>query len=426
MRPVDGVDLISIRIDEKLAGLTPNDSEYSCIFRVHNQLRKTNEKAYEPQLLAIGPYHRGKDDLRLMEDHKLRYLQLILQRGNESSVERYIKAMRELEGRAREFYSEPISLTTDDFIEMLLLDGCFIIELFRKLAVTDLREEFDPIFQVGWIFCTLKRDLLLLENQLPFFILTKLFEMTKVPNLHKEIIDLALHFFTSLPSLEYSYESGDVSIRNNKHLLGLIHKFIRPIGNVVLDQKDQKSTRGATELEEAGVKFKKVEGVNLFDIKFNNGVLEIPLLQIEDRSESLFRNLIAYEQYSRNYHLQYVTDYVSFMGYLIHSPKDVELLRRRGIIVNWLGDDEAVSTMFNKIGDCVVVYDLCYAEILSNLDKHCRRRQNVWMAKLRHNYFNSPWAWISFLAAAVLLLVALTQTIFSILSYFGSQKVTST
>jgi hypothetical protein len=423
MRHVDGVDLVSIRIDKKLAGLTPNDPEYSCIFRVHNQLRKTNEKAYEPQLLAIGPYHRGKDDLMLMEDHKLRYLQLILQRGNESSVERYIKAMRELEGRAREFYAEPISLTIDEFVEMLLLDGCFIIELFRKLAVTNLREEFDPIFRVGWIFCTLKRDLLLLENQLPFFILTKLFEMTMVPNLHNDIIEPAMHFFTSLPSLEYSYESGDVSsIRNNKHLVGLIHKLIRPIENVVLDQKDRISIRGATELLEAGVKFKKVEGVNLFDIKFNNGVLEIPLLKIEDRSESLFRNLIAYEQYSRNYHLQYVTDYVSFMGYLIHSPKDVELLRRRGIIVNWLGDDEAVSTMFNKIGDGVVVYDLWYAEILSNLDKHCRRRQNVWMAKLRHNYFNSPWAMISFLAAAFLLLLALTQTIFTVLSYTVPKK----
>jgi hypothetical protein len=133
MRPVDGADHVSIRIHEKLVGLTPNAPE-CCIFRVHTQLRKVNEKAYEPQLLAIGPYHRGKDDLRLMEEHKLRYLQLLLQRRNESSVETYIKAMRELEERAREFYAEPISLTSDEFVEMMLLDGFFIIELLRKLA----------------------------------------------------------------------------------------------------------------------------------------------------------------------------------------------------------------------------------------------------------------------------------------------------
>jgi hypothetical protein len=86
-----------------------------------------------------------------------------------------------------------------------------------------------------------------------------------------------------------------------------------------------------------------------------------------------------------------------------------------------LGDDEAVSTMFNKLGDGVVS-NFCYADIFRDVNKHCRRRQNVWIAKLRHNYFNSPWALISFLAAAFLLLLALTQTIFSILSYTFPKK----
>lgn len=167
---VDGVDLVSIRIDEKLAGLAPNAPE-SCIFKVHFQLRKVNEKAYELITVAIGPYHCGKGDPRLMEEHKLRYLQLLVQRRNESSVERYINAMRELEGRARRYYAEPISLTTDEFVEMLLLDGCFIIELFRKLALKDLRDECDPIFRLDWMFYSLACDLMLFENQLPFFVL---------------------------------------------------------------------------------------------------------------------------------------------------------------------------------------------------------------------------------------------------------------
>jgi hypothetical protein len=182
MRRVDGVDLVSMRIDEKLVGLAPNAPE-SCIFKVHNQLRRVNEKAYEPELLAIGLYCRDKDDLRLTEEHKLRDLQLLLQRRNESSVETYIKAIRELEGRAHRCYAEPISLTIDEFVEMMLLDECFIIELFRKFAWTNLRDDqCDPIFRLDWMFFDLKCDLLLFENQIPFFLLTKLFEMTKVSN----------------------------------------------------------------------------------------------------------------------------------------------------------------------------------------------------------------------------------------------------
>jgi hypothetical protein len=69
MRRVDGIDLVS----EKLVGMTPNAPE-CCIFKVHTLLRNVNQKAYDTQLLPIGPYHRGKDGLRLMKDHKLRYL----------------------------------------------------------------------------------------------------------------------------------------------------------------------------------------------------------------------------------------------------------------------------------------------------------------------------------------------------------------
>ena len=175
MMPVNEFDLLSQRIDGKLTGLTPN-APTCCIFRVYTELRNVNKKAYEPQLLAIGPYHRGKDDLKQMDDHKLRYLKLLLQRRRENSVERYIDAMRELEESARKCYAEPISLTTNEFVEMLLLDGCFIIELFRRLVMMDLRDEHDPIFQFDWMFNSLNRDLLLFENQLPFFVLTKLFE----------------------------------------------------------------------------------------------------------------------------------------------------------------------------------------------------------------------------------------------------------
>ncbi|KAB1224356.1 hypothetical protein CJ030_MR2G007771 [Morella rubra] len=53
-------------------------------------------------------------------------------------------------------------------------------ELFRMYANKNSRNDSDPIFQMSWMLPGLKRDLLLLENQLPFFVLTKLFEMTKV------------------------------------------------------------------------------------------------------------------------------------------------------------------------------------------------------------------------------------------------------
>ncbi|KAM3399877.1 hypothetical protein ACQJBY_005003 [Aegilops geniculata] len=53
----------------------------------------------------------------------------------------------------------------------------------------------------------------------------------------------------------------------------------------------------AKELEEAGVRFRKRKDATSFmDVRFARGVLEIRQLELNDSSESLFRNLIAFEQ----------------------------------------------------------------------------------------------------------------------------------
>ncbi|XP_042969730.1 uncharacterized protein LOC122302494 isoform X2 [Carya illinoinensis] len=168
---MDG-DALSAHIDEKLDGLTLINAEEHCIFKVHEQLL-TN-----PVLLAIGPYNdHDKVGQGLMEEHKLQYLKQMRERRNDCSVKEYIKVLRVLEGRARKCYAECISQNKDEFVEMMLLDGCFIIELVRKWDELSLRDDHDPIFQLDWMLPKIARDLLLFENQLPFLVLTKLFLM---------------------------------------------------------------------------------------------------------------------------------------------------------------------------------------------------------------------------------------------------------
>ncbi|THG16404.1 hypothetical protein TEA_005847 [Camellia sinensis var. sinensis] len=75
----------------------------------------------------------------MMEEHKLRYLQLLLNRKNESDADRYVTVIVSLEQEARRCYAEPISLCANEMIEMMVLDGCFIIELMRKFEMAYLR-----------------------------------------------------------------------------------------------------------------------------------------------------------------------------------------------------------------------------------------------------------------------------------------------
>ncbi|KAL7219960.1 hypothetical protein ACSBR2_012926 [Camellia fascicularis] len=407
-------------IDKKLAELPPIPSE-RCIFRVHDRLRNENEKAYEPNVVAIGPYHHGKDNLQPMEEHKLRYLQQLLQRRNETSAERYIVAMRESEQRARKFYAEPISLDSNAFVKMMLLDSCFIVELLRKSKMRNLRDPNDPNFQIGHNRYSFRGDLMLFENQLPFFIVMQLFNMTKnSSDSLDDLVRMVVSFFVLItPGLVLQAPVLNPREDEIKHLLGLLHYCCCHEFHSMVSQRNivgigDKSLKSTKQLQEAGIKFQKIEGPDLFDIRFVNGTMEIPTLQVEDSTESFLRNMVAYEQYLPDTSRNHFTSYYVFMDYLVNTSEDVEILTDHGIIRNLLGDNEVVATMLNKLGNNIIESYTGYEEVYNNVNEHCRGKWNLWLAILRRKYFNNPWALISFLAAVVLLLLTVLQTIFTI------------
>ncbi|XP_048130754.1 UPF0481 protein At3g47200-like [Rhodamnia argentea] len=410
-------DHASIYIEDMLRGVLPTSPEHS-IFRVRHVLREANEKAYEPEILAVGPYHHGRDRCKFMEEQKMRCVQGLLERRNEESVHRYMPILRAMEQRARDCYAETIRLSPNEFLAMMLIDGCFIVEFLRKYGMNG------PHMEAGLIqiLPSLRRDLMLLENQLPLFVLNELYDMTKGPNEHCELIDIAIWYVSGQPvDLNRNATLRDM-LRDSKHLLHLVHTcctFGLPNAPRIegsTTHMEVSSMLSAMELREAGVMLRAAHGRHLMDIKFKNGILEIPVFTVEDFTESKFRNLIAYEQHRQCGDISYVTDYMSFMDCLINSSKDVKLLRRQGIIRNCLGDDVVVAQIFNEIGHGVIVDDFYYDEIARYVNEYCNKKWNLWMAKLRREYFHSPWAFLSVLAAIVLLLLTAAQTVIAVLS----------
>ncbi|XP_027165319.1 UPF0481 protein At3g47200-like [Coffea eugenioides] len=417
---------ISVRIDQMRSGLSDTPRTQS-IFKVHSKLRSENEAAYEPQVVSIGPYHHGKPELKKMEMYKLRYLNMLLHRRGESSAKNYVQAMAELQEEAKSSYADEINLSDGDFVEMLCLDGCFVIMFLRKLFQLEEYDKNDPIFQMSWLISATKRDLILFENQLPFIVLQKLFDMTKLQDEEEKLNDLAILCLSSLMPGSYPGQSSYSTIAASHravHLLDLMHKNLTASFSNTLTYSEPEPTKTllqkpVIELLSSGTKFERAKkSVPLLRITFKNGVVKIPPLFVDDHTECIFRNLIAYEQYmSKPFETwRYVTDYISFMDLLIDSPSDVEKLRNRDIIRHGLGSDKAVSKMFNKLSsDVSIEVPFCYHEVFEEMRKYSRNRSRTWWANLMRNYFHNPWSIISCLAACVLILLALVQTIFSIL-----------
>ena len=56
--------------------------ERHCIYRVPACIKDIKSKAYQPQVVSLGPFHHGDRDLRPMEEHKHRALRQLLLRAN--------------------------------------------------------------------------------------------------------------------------------------------------------------------------------------------------------------------------------------------------------------------------------------------------------------------------------------------------------
>ena len=418
---------VATYVERMLESLTPLSNE-CCIYRVPQKLRKAKNEAYEPRLLSIGPLHYGKKHLVAMEEQKLRYLQNFRSRFNQKSLKEYVEIISKMERNIRDSYSESVELSSEDFLTMILVDGCFIIEVILCSYYPDLRESNDRIYNKPWLITDVRRDMTLLENQLPFSLLQILYNLA-LPEHENDcsFLTFSIAFFKDclqMPEIKSPREMNEFARKISstyevEHFVDLLRVCQLP--SSLRSSRDQSNKRintmirTATQLREAGVSFELGSKEKpLLDIDYRDGVLEIPKLILADACESLFRNLIAFEQchYRED---TYITDYIYLMDHLINTTKDVDILVNKGIIDNWLGDNVAVTDLFNNLLINATLWgrNFYFAGIFEGLNAYCDVPWHSWKATLRHDYFSSPWRGASTSAAVILLLLTLIQTIFS-------------
>ncbi|XP_028061492.1 uncharacterized protein LOC114264960 [Camellia sinensis] len=316
--------------------------------------------------------------------------------------------MLKFEEEARRCYSEKINFDEYKLAEILLVDGCFLLELLLRYSDIENHEEDnveDPLINNARTIATLQHDLALLENQIPFSILGTLFGIRRdnVPQplrssfIEHNVATLALLFF--------------------KSALGLSNKAIQSKSSKLSGKTD-------TAPEE-----------NFLDIEFTTEVVKMPLLEIREATESIFRNRIAFEQYSIDTS-HCIASYIFLMRSLLHSSHDAEILHHRKIMGYDLSgggsrSHEDVSILFKSMCGRVVLKDFCFSDLCTDVNKYSRswldwhRLRAImkvkwceYMIALPCDYFTNPWTTISVIVAIVLLSFTALQTYYTIRSYY--------
>nr|XP_023882369.1 UPF0481 protein At3g47200-like isoform X2 [Quercus suber]XP_023882370.1 UPF0481 protein At3g47200-like isoform X2 [Quercus suber] len=403
-----------------------------CIYKVPKRLREVKMEAYTPRLISIGPAHRDIDALKEMESLKQKYFQEFFQRTWKCQME-FKNIVQKNEDNIRHCYAQDISLPEKEvFVEMILLDSIFIIELFLRTATRKECPKDDYILSKPWLDEGIKQDLILLENQLPFFILDELHHhIGRSTSIHESFLKLACTYF-------FPGEKKIPIEKEVKHFTDMQRDFYYPpnlkTGSII------EHLHSATKLDTAGLKFQvcKEDQAKRFlldiEVKKPNPLenfprfkcswllhclpclkcfwcldrlqtrLVVPRFVMDHGTEDLFRNLMALEQC--HYPFQaYICNYIVLLDFLINTREDAELLVEKKIIAHSLGSYKAVAQMVNKLGQEIVEKNSCYHDVAEDLNEHYGNWWNKNIASLRTIYFRDVWRGTATFVGIVLLFV---------------------
>ncbi|TKW08452.1 hypothetical protein SEVIR_6G028500v4 [Setaria viridis] len=396
------------------------------VSRVPGHIRTLNPDAYTPGLVAIGPLHARDAERRLRQGNRLKlaYLNSLISRGHPDDsrhlalavIEGYVRlvAAREREARAMYAAEDVDDLSAEDFIEMLVLDGCFIIEHLVNVA-TGKEEQ--------WLHATpfgpaqLSVDLVLAENQIPFFVLVDLITSTRLPEFDSVgydppvlLMKLVLYYLGNERFRDLSEAlppADDVC-----HILHLVHEMVttartrwepppRIHAGGVLMEKMQEAARllrrllllllvlllyptlpeesrwsarygpevlpSARDLKRMLLRFTKSPGnpskavagiasvlghVPLATKLAHQDLLLLPQLRIEFGTAALLLNLMAFEQ-SAEQRAGDVSAYVWFMSKLVQSSEDATVLMAADVVRSGTSGREGmeeVARFFQQVG----------------------------------------------------------------------------
>ncbi|KAK2976217.1 hypothetical protein RJ640_023424 [Escallonia rubra] len=196
-----------------------------------------------------------------MEDQKKSYTSSLLSRvmlepgqTADAAIMEITNMILEKAADARSCYAATHELDDDvRFAEMLLVDGCFILELLYRKQKADHPQNVDPILGNTFIFIDVIHDLLLLENQIPMFVLQTLFDLSLVQPY--PLFDLIISFFGKMLNFNLKIRKV-VMTETAAHILGLLHDCYLPC-DTAAQNTNQIIKHSAVDLDRAGVDFKE-------------------------------------------------------------------------------------------------------------------------------------------------------------------------
>ena len=418
--------------------------------RLRNHAR--SKDYYDPRIVSFGPYHHGKAESQAAQMTKTKVMQNFILEHEKSIEDLYIE-VRELNDHTRSCY---VHGSTSDYNDeelalMMLEDGCFILFFIEWMTSTFQKDKewmiswkrdiiIMVVNQLGILELEyLYRDLLLLENQIPFSVLYVLMRNIYGENEGLTMIKsfLSMIHWRKFQKEDKQYEDEEKPV----HLLGLMKTLISKSGDHVKTMPENQkymdmnrnfhSFGSVSDLQAKGINFKpsnsisllsallkeKPKSISLRDVDFRSGFfftgeLKLPPLILDIDSKVYYTNLMAFELCTCTDFT--VTSYINFMNSLIANTEDVKALRSKHIILHTSSDKEVLK-MLKEISPTDLPPNwFIYKDVRQKIERNHNKTINMWMGEMSYKYFSHPWSVIGLLAAVAALILTFLQAFYTI------------
>ncbi|KAK2982834.1 hypothetical protein RJ640_021324 [Escallonia rubra] len=212
------------------------------IFNVPKVLLASDPDSYVPQEVAIGPYHHWHSELYEMERYKLAAAKRTQKQLQSVKFQHLVDQLTKLESRIRACYHKYLDFSGETLAWMMAVDASFLLEFLQVYAVkegkvfTRVTSRMSHLVDVAGkksIHHAILRDMVMLENQIPLFLLRKMleFRLLSIELADETLLSMLVGLCSELSPFKMieDFNPPIVQVTDRAHLLDFLYHMIVPI-----------------------------------------------------------------------------------------------------------------------------------------------------------------------------------------------------
>ncbi|KAG2389910.1 putative UPF0481 protein [Vigna angularis] len=230
------------QIRDTLNEVLEDDDQFPVsIFNVPKTLMATDPDSYIPQQVSIGPYHCWRQELYEMERYKISSAKRFQEQLQNLKLEHIVHQLMKLEESIRACYHRYLNFNGETLMWMVAIDASFLLEFLQVYTIQDetmmipgISSRMSHLMDYAGrkiAHNAILKDIVMLENQIPLFVLRKMleFKFSSTELADDMLLSMLIGLFKQLsPFKVIEKDCSEINVSECAHLLDFLYSMVVP------------------------------------------------------------------------------------------------------------------------------------------------------------------------------------------------------